>query len=128
MNKSESEIPVINIENIDYTRGFVDCMNIQEEYSERAEVILERLQDKSRRQENPKEKRRKLCDHLKSLFHQKLCFLRNTAEDQLLKSSARLHLKRDTTFQATYQQSGLWPQQDRLSTRSFFSGSQGISE
>ena len=33
MNKSENEIPVINIENIDYTRGFVDCMNIQEEYS-----------------------------------------------------------------------------------------------
>ena len=73
MSKKNSEIPVIDIENIDYTRGFIDCTNIQdEEYNEQADVILERIQDKSRRQENPKEKRRKLCDHLKSLFHQKL--------------------------------------------------------
>ena len=56
MNKSENKIPVIDIENIDYTRGFVDCMNIQEEYSERADIILERIQDKSRRKDNPKEK------------------------------------------------------------------------
>ena len=75
MSKTNSEIPVIDIENIDYTRGFIDCTNIQdEEYNEQADVILERIQDKSRRQENPKEKRRKLCDHLKSLFHQKLWF------------------------------------------------------
>ena len=76
MNKSTSEILVIDIENIDYTKGFEDCTNIQEEeYCERADLILERIQDKSRRQDNPKEKRRKLCDHLKSLFHQKLWFL-----------------------------------------------------
>ena len=65
MSKKNSEIPVINLDNIDEycTRGFIDCTNIQEEeYSERADVILERIQDKSRNQENPKEKRRKLCD------------------------------------------------------------------
>ena len=75
MNESGNQISVINIENIYYNRGFVDCTNIQEEYRERAEVILERLQDKSRGQDNPKEKRGKQCDHLKSLFHQKLWFL-----------------------------------------------------
>ena len=63
-----NEIQVIDIENSDLTtRGFKDCTNIQEEeYSERADIILERIQVESRRQENPKEKRRKLCDHLKS--------------------------------------------------------------
>ena len=75
MSKENSEIQVIDIENIDYTRGYIDCKNIQDdEYNERADVILERIQDESRRQENPKEKRRKLCNHLKSLFHQKLWF------------------------------------------------------
>ena len=73
MNRSTSEILVIDIENIDYTRGFMDCKNIQEEeYCERADIILETIQDKSRRQDNPKEKRRTLCNHLKSLFRQKL--------------------------------------------------------
>ena len=75
MNKTTNEILVIDIENIDYTRGFKDCTNIQEEeYCVRADIILEKIQDKSRRQENPKEKRRKLCDHLKSLFHKKWLF------------------------------------------------------
>ena len=77
MSKRNSEIPVINLDNIDeyFTRGFIDGTNIQEEeYTERADVILEKLQDKSRNQEKPKEKREKLCDHLKSLFHQKLWF------------------------------------------------------
>ena len=76
MSKRNSEIPVINLDNIDeyFTRGFIDATNIQEEYMERADEILIKLQDKSRNQEKPKEKRRKLCDHLKSLFHQKLWF------------------------------------------------------
>ena len=75
MSKKNSEIPVINLDNLDEycTRGFIDSTNIQEEeYMERADVILEKLQDESRNQERPKEKRRKLCNHLKSLFHQKL--------------------------------------------------------
>ena len=77
MYNSASEVPVIDIENVDTTRGFKYCTSIQEEqYSERADIILERIQDKSRRQENPKEKRKKLCDHLKSVFHLKLWFLR----------------------------------------------------
>ena len=54
----------------------MNCTNIQEEYSEGADILLERLQDKSRRQENQKEIKRKMCNHLKSLFHQKLWFLR----------------------------------------------------
>ena len=77
MSKKNSEIPVINLDNLDEycTRGFIDCTNIQEEeYTERADVILEKLQDESRNLEKPKEKRRKLCNHLKSLFHQKLGF------------------------------------------------------
>ena len=46
MNKSTSEIPVIDIKNIDYTRGFEDCTNIkEEEYCERADLILDRIQD-----------------------------------------------------------------------------------
>ena len=75
MSKKKKEIPVINLDNIDEycTRGFIDFTNIQEEeYSEGADVILERIQDESRNQENPKERRRKLFNHLKSLFHQKL--------------------------------------------------------
>ena len=78
VSKKNSEILVVNLDNIDEycTRGFIDCSNIQEdEYSERADVILERIQDESRRQDSPKENQRKLCDHLKSLFHQKLRFL-----------------------------------------------------
>ena len=48
MSKKNKEIPVINLDNIDEycTRGFIDCKNIQEEeYTEQADVILEKLQD-----------------------------------------------------------------------------------
>ena len=53
MSKRKSEILVINLDNLDeyFTRGFIDCTNIQEEeYSERADVTLERIQDESRNQ------------------------------------------------------------------------------
>ena len=44
MSKKNSKVPVIHLDNLDKycTRGFIDCMNIQEEeYTERADVILE---------------------------------------------------------------------------------------
>ena len=77
ISKRNSEIPVINLDNIDkyLNRGFIDNTNIQqEEYTERADEILIKLQDESKDQEKPEEKRRKLCNHLKTLFHQKLWF------------------------------------------------------
>ena len=77
INKRSSEIPVINLDNIEeyLNRGFIDDTNIQqEEYTERADEILIKLQEDNKDQEKPEEKRRKLCDHLKTLFHQKLWF------------------------------------------------------
>ena len=71
-----NNIPVINLDNIEeyLNRGFIDSTNIQqqEEYSERADQILIKLQEENKEQEKPEEKRRKLCDHLKTLFHQRL--------------------------------------------------------
>ena len=68
--------PVINLDNIDkyLNGGFIDDTNIQlqEEYTERADQILIKLQEENKEQEKPEEKRRKLCDHLKTLFHQRL--------------------------------------------------------
>ena len=72
-SKRNNEIQVINLDNIDEYFN-IDSTNIQEEYRERADEILIKLQDKSKDQEKPEEKRRKLCDHLKTLFHQKLWF------------------------------------------------------
>ena len=77
LSKRNNEIPVINLDNIDeyINRGFIDKTNTQqEEYMERADEILIKLQDKSKDQEKLKAKRRKLCDHLKTLFHQNLWF------------------------------------------------------
>ena len=68
-------MPLINLDNLDeyLNQGFIDDSNIQqqEEYSERADQILKKLQEEEKEQERPEEKRRKLCDHLKTLFHQK---------------------------------------------------------
>ena len=72
ISKRNSEIPVINLDNLDeyQNRGFIDGTNIQqEEYTERADEILIKLQQDNKDQEKPEEKRRKLCDHLKTLFH-----------------------------------------------------------
>ena len=73
-----NNIPVINLDNIEeyLNRGFIDDTNIQqqEEYSERADQILIKLQEENKEQEKPEEKRRKLCDHLKTLFHQRLWY------------------------------------------------------
>ena len=78
INKRSSEIPVINLDNIEeyLNRGFIDDTNIhqQEEYTERADQILIKLQEDNKDQEKPEEKRRKLCDHLKTLFHQRLWY------------------------------------------------------
>ena len=75
MNRS-IDISVIAIEKSDLiSKRFEDSTNIQEEeYSERANNILERIQRESRRQDPPKDKRMKLCNHLKSSFQQKLWF------------------------------------------------------
>ena len=73
-----NNIPVITLNNINkyLNRGFIDSTNIQqqEEYSERADQILIKLQEENKEQEKPEEKRRKLCDHLKTLFHQRLWY------------------------------------------------------
>ena len=73
-----NNIPLINLDNLDeyLNRGFIDDSNIQqqEEYSERADQILIKLQEEEKEQERPEEKRRKLCDHLKTLFHQMLWY------------------------------------------------------
>ena len=62
---------MINLDNIDeyINRGFIDKTNTQqEEYMERADEILIKLQDESKDQEKAEEKRRKLYNHLKTLF------------------------------------------------------------
>ena len=73
-----NNIPLINLDNFDeyLNRGFIEDSNIQqqEEYTERADQILIKLQEEEKEQERPEEKRRKLCDHLKTLFHQKLWY------------------------------------------------------
>ena len=74
-----NNIPVINLDNIDkyLNKGFIDDTNIQlreEEYTEQADQILIKLQEENKEQEKPEEKRRKLCDHLKTLFHQRLWY------------------------------------------------------
>ena len=73
-----NNIPVTNLDNIEeyLNRGFIDSTNIQqqEEYSERADQILIKLQEEHKEQEKPVEKRRNLCDHLKTLFHQRLWY------------------------------------------------------
>ena len=70
-----NKIPLINLDNLDeyLNQGFIDDSNIQqqEEYSERADQILIKLQEEEKEQERPEEKRRKLCDPLKTLIHQK---------------------------------------------------------
>ena len=74
-SRKQDKIPLINLDNLDeyLNQGFIDDSNIQqqEEYSERADQILIKLQEEEKEQERPEEKRRKLCDHLKTLFHQK---------------------------------------------------------
>ena len=75
-SKSKSDkIPLINLDNLDefLNQGFIDDSNIQqqEEYSERADQILIKLQEEEKELERPEEKRRKLCDHLKTLFNKK---------------------------------------------------------
>ena len=69
------KIPLINLDNLDeyLNQGFLDGSNIkqQEEYSERADQILIKLQEEEKEPERPEEKRRKLCNHLKTLFNQK---------------------------------------------------------
>ena len=74
-SRKQDKIPLINLDNLDeyLNQGFIDNSNIQqqEEYSERADQILIKLQEEEKEQERPEEKRRKLCDHLKTLFHQK---------------------------------------------------------
>ena len=75
-SKSKSDkIPLINLDNLDeyLNPGFLDSSNIQqqEEYSERADQILIKLQEEDKEPERPEEKRRRLCDYLKTLFHQK---------------------------------------------------------
>ena len=118
MNKSTSEIPVIDIENIDYIWGFVDRTNIQEEeYSERADIILERIQDKSRRQENPKEKGGSCATTWNPCSTKSFGFREHIEDDQLLKWSARLQQRRDNTSPATYEQSGQLPLHGRLNVR-----------
>ena len=66
---------MINLDNLDeyLNQGFLDNLNIQqqEEYSERADQILIKLQEEEKELERPEEKRRKLCDHLKMLFNQR---------------------------------------------------------
>ena len=73
-----NKVPAINLDNIEeyLNRGFIDDTNIQqqEEYTERADQILIKLQEENKEQEKPEEKRRKLCDHLKTLFHQRLWY------------------------------------------------------
>ena len=68
-----NKIPVINLDNIEeyLNRGFIDDTYIQqqEEYTERADQILIKLKEDNKDQERPEEKRKKLCDHLKNLFH-----------------------------------------------------------
>ena len=62
ISKRNSEIPVINLDNLDkyLNRGFIDGTNIQqEEYTERADEILIKLQEDNKDQEKPEEKRRK---------------------------------------------------------------------
>ena len=74
-NKSD-KIPLINLDNLEefINPGFLDSSNIQEteeEYTERADHILIKLCEEEKESERPEEKRRKLCDHLKTLFNQK---------------------------------------------------------
>ena len=74
-NKSD-KIPLINLDNLEefINPGFLDNSNIQEteeEYTERADHILIKLCEEEKESERPEEKRRKLCDHLKTLFNQK---------------------------------------------------------
>ena len=125
MNKSK-EIQVIDIENSDLTtRGFQDCTNIQEdEYSERVDLFLERIQVESRRQENPKEKRRKLCDHLKSLFQVKLWFSRTHQGRPVTQVVCKATTEeKNNTSPATSPQSGPQRRADPSSMRSSCLGS-----
>ena len=73
---SSDKIPLIDLDNLDkfLTPGFINDSNIQqreEEYTERADHILIKIQEEEREQEKPEEKRRKQCDYLKTLLHQR---------------------------------------------------------
>ena len=103
-SKSKSDkIPLINLDNLDefLNQGFIDDSNIQqqeEEYTERADQILIKLQEEEKELERPEEKRRKLCDHLKTLFHQKTWYSPEHPRRPITQVNCRANLEERNHF------------------------------
>ena len=101
---SSDKIPLIDLDNLDkfLTPGFINDSNIQqqeEEYTERADHILIKIQEEEREQEKPEEKRRKLCDYLKTLFHQRTYYSPEHPRRPITQVNCRANLEEHSQFE-----------------------------
>ena len=100
---SSSKIPLIDLDNLDkfLTPGFINSSNIQEreeEYTERADMILIKLQEEGKELEKPEEKRRRQCDYLKTLFHQRTYYSPEHPRRPITQVNCRANLEERSHF------------------------------
>ena len=101
---SSDKIPLIDFDNLDkfLTPGFINDLNIQqqeEEYTERADHILIKIQEEEKELEKPEEKRRKLCDYLKTLFHQRTYYSPEHPRRPITQVNCRANLEEHSQFE-----------------------------
>ena len=101
---SSDKIPLIDLDNLDkfLTPGFINDSNIQqreEEYTERADHILIKIQEEEKELEKPEEKRRKLCDYLKTLFHQRTYYSPEHPRRPITQVNCRANLEEHSQFE-----------------------------
>ena len=100
---NSDKIPLIDLDNLDkfLTPSFINDSNIQqqeEEYTERADHILIKIQEEEKEFEKPEEKRRKLCDYLKTLFHQRTYYSPEHPRRPITQVNCRANLEERSHF------------------------------
>ena len=101
---SSNKIPLIDLDNLDklLTPGFINDSNIQqreEEYTERADSILIKIQEEGKELEKPEEKRRRQCDYLKALFHQTTFYSPEHPRRPITQVNCRANLEEHSQFE-----------------------------
>ena len=101
---SSSKIPLIDLDNLDkfLTPGFINNSNIQdreEEYTERADTILIKIQEEGKELEKPEEKRCRQCDYLKTLFHQRTYYSPEHPRRPITQVNCRANLEEHSQFE-----------------------------
>merc|ERR1711954_264170 len=98
------KIPLIDLDNLDkfLNHGFINDSNIQqqeEEYTERADHILIKIQEEGKEIVKPEEKRRKLCDYLKTFFHQRTYYSPEHPRRPITQVNCRANLEEHSQFE-----------------------------